>query len=148
MRLVLAAALAGGALSLPAHANPPPPIGAWSTEEGDSRIRLAPCGRALCGTIVWVRQPGTDSKNPNPALRGRSLVGLELTRDMEPDGQGGWSGSIYNPDNGKTYGATMRPRGAKLEVGGCIMGGLLCGSDTWSRASEETASTTLPSPRR
>lgn len=119
------------------------PLGTWITEEKDSKVRISTCGKALCATVAWAKTGGSDENNPNPALRSRSLVGLDLSRDFKPDGKGGWAGSIYNPDNGKTYAATLQPRGAReLEVGGCVLGGLLCGSETWQRAPDSTASVT------
>ena len=130
------------------QASAPAPFGTWMTKEGDSRIRISSCGKALCATIVWTKEPGTDGQNPDPGLRSRNIVGVDLSRDMQPDGSGGWLGSIYNPDNGKTYRATMRRRGeSELEVGGCILGGLLCGSDTWLRQPDGTASV-MPAPEK
>lgn len=147
MRLVISAAVLLAGLGAPALALPGAPYGIWLTAEGDSRIRISPCGKALCATIVWTKQAGTDGQNPNTALRKRPLVGVELSKDMIADGQGGWSGSIYNPENGKTYAGSMKVRGeGKLEVGGCVLG-VLCGSETWSRMPDDTASVT-PAARR
>lgn len=116
------------------------PLGTWMTAEGDSKVRIASCGKALCATIAWTRQPLTDKQNPAPGLRKRSLVGVDLSKDMQPDGEGGWKGSIYNPEDGKTYSGTMRRKShAELEVGGCVLGGLVCGSETWKRQPDDTA---------
>lgn len=144
MRHVLtAAAIMSAALLSPALASSDSPVGVWMTEERDSKIRIAPCGKSVCATILWAKAGGVDGNNPDPALRGRNIVGLDLSRDMKPDGKGGWAGSIYNPENGKTYKATMqRKSDGELEVGGCVLGGLLCGSETWSRQPESTASVT------
>ncbi len=134
--LVLASGLAGAAI-----AAPDTPTGIWMTAERDSKIRIASCGKALCATVLWAKAATADENNPNPSLRSRSVVGIDLSRDMKPDGKGGWAGSIYNPENGKTYAATMqRTSERELEVGGCVMGGLLCGSETWQRAPDSTAS--------
>lgn len=152
MRVVWAAVLLSSAtLSVPALAAPDAPLGTWMTEEGDSKVRISSCGKALCATIVWAKVDGRDGSNPNPALRRRSIVGIDLTTDMAPDGEGAWAGSIYNPENGKTYQATLKRKGERdLEVGGCIMGGLLCGSETWTRQPDDTASAqaVLPPARR
>ena len=114
-------------------------LGTWLTENGDSKIRISACGRSYCGTVVWAKSNILDSHNPDPSLRKRSVVGMPLTRDMRPSGAGSWAGSIYNPENGKTYEITMLSKGSdKLEVEGCVLG-VLCGSDLWSRLLEETA---------
>lgn len=138
---IACAALATGPLTGGACAASEAPAGTWLTEEGGSRIRLSPCGKAMCATIVWTKAGGTDANNPDPALRARSMVGVDLSRDMKPDGNGGWAGSIYNPQDGKTYQGTMQMKGERsLEVAGCVLGGLICGSETWTRQSDSTAS--------
>ena len=42
-------------LALPATAGDP--TGTWLTQGGKSRVRIANCGRALCGTIAWLNEP-------------------------------------------------------------------------------------------
>jgi uncharacterized protein (DUF2147 family) len=51
-------------------------IGRWRDSDGESEIEIARCGAALCGTIVWLKQPRIDTANPTPANRGRSLLGV------------------------------------------------------------------------
>ena len=114
--------------------------GVWLTENGDSKIRMSPCGKTYCGTVVWAKTNSLDEQNPDPALRKRSIVGMPLTKDMRATGDRGYAGSIYNPDNGKTYSVTMQVKGSdKLEVEGCVLG-FLCGGESWSRLPDETAS--------
>ena len=114
--------------------------GVWLTENGDSKIRMSPCGKSYCGIVVWAKTNSLDEQNPDPALRKRSIVGMPLTKDMRATGDRGYAGSIYNPDNGKTYSVTMQVKGSsKLEVEGCVLG-FLCGGESWSRLPDETAS--------
>lgn len=85
----------------------------WCLAACEWRIRfeIAPCGDLLCGKLVWFRwpndaqgQPLNDLKNPDPALRGRPLLGLTVLSGLRPVGEGKWeNGIIYNPDDGKTY---------------------------------------------
>lgn len=138
-RLVAALVIPAGLLG-PVAMAAESPAGIWLTEERSSKIKIAACGKALCATILWAKSAGTDNQNPDPNLRGRSVVGLNLSRDIRPDGRGGWQGSMYNPENGKTYKTTLTPKGRELEIGGCVLGGLLCGSETWERAGEATGS--------
>ena len=43
------------------------PAGMWLTQGGNSRIRIADCGGALCGTIVWLKEPNDpDTGKPCP----------------------------------------------------------------------------------
>ena len=122
--------------SLPASAEEM--VGTWLTQQADAHIRVAKCGKAMCGTVVWLRdpdaqtgQPPLDVKNPNPSLRTRKVVGIRIFA-MEQDASGAWTGGIYNSDDGQTYKGRLVPRGDKeLEVQGCA--GPLCGSETWTR---------------
>src|SRR5581483_11360458 len=110
MRLLRATAVIAAMLSGTASAHAAEPTGTWLTQKGDARIRVARCGKALCGTIVWIKdavdpqtgKPPLDDQNPDPAKRNRRIVGLRIFT-MVADAQGGWSGSIYNSDNGQTY---------------------------------------------
>jgi uncharacterized protein (DUF2147 family) len=116
----------------PALANDP--AGTWTTASGETRVRMAPCGANMCGTIVWVSKPGNDEKNENAALRSRNLVGIRMVT-MSPSGAGKWSGSLYDYTSGKTYSGSMTMSGANaISMSGCVMG-VFCRSSTWSRAN-------------
>lgn len=115
--------------------------GTWLTQAGDARVKISKCGGGICGHIVWLRepydtatgQPAIDSKNPNPALAKRAMIGLPLFSGMEPSGPNKWSGQIYNADDGSTYASNVSVTGAdSLRVEGCV--GALCGGETWTRA--------------
>jgi uncharacterized protein (DUF2147 family) len=115
-------------------------VGTWLTENGDSKIRISACGSVYCGTVVWAKSNDLDRNNPDPKLRKRAIVGMPLTKDMRPDGSDRWAGSIYNPQNGKTYEISMQMKGRDaIEVEGCVLG-ILCGSEAWARQNQETAS--------
>lgn len=108
------------------------PGGLWLTETGRSKIKIAPCGGGYCGTIVSAPGKGLDANNPDPALRSRSVVGVQILDARKPDGSG-YSGSLYNPNDGKTYSGSMRlTKPDTLEVSGCVLG-FLCKSQVWTR---------------
>lgn len=108
-------------------------VGTWLTEGGRAQVRMAPCGTARCGTVIWTKAPRKDANNPTASLRDRDLVGVQLVSDAKPAGEG-WAGSLYNPEDGRTYSGTMKLRGASLDVSGCVLGGLICRTQTWTRA--------------
>ena len=119
-----------------AHADP---IGVWRAEDG-AHIRVAKCGPALCATIVQARSavdpetggPWTDKHNPDPALRGRSQIGVAVLSGMVPDGPGRWSGQLYNVDNGNTYqGHLLDVNPQTVRIEGCFLG--ICGGRNLSR---------------
>jgi uncharacterized protein (DUF2147 family) len=122
--------LALGTVGRPALAADP--AGLWLTETGSSRIRIAPCGGGYCGTIVSAPGKALDAKNPDPAMRTRSVVGVQILDARQQDGTG-YSGSLYNPNDGKTYSGSMRLTGSNtLEVSGCVMS-VFCKRQTWTR---------------
>jgi uncharacterized protein (DUF2147 family) len=119
------------------------PSGTWTTQAGDARVRVSKCGSGICGVIVGLREPidpasgkpQVDDKNPNPALKKRSMIGLPLFSGMHPSGPGKWSGQIYNADDGSTYASNVSVTGADtLRVEGCM--GALCGGENWTRAGK------------
>jgi uncharacterized protein (DUF2147 family) len=125
-------ALAGAMFAAPAAAQDA--TGTWLTQTGDSRIRIAPCGANLCGTIVWQRTPSKDVNNPDAAKKSRNLVGITLL-SMRKTGDGKWAGSLYNPNDGKTYSGTLTQNGANsVSLSGCVAG-IFCRSQTWSRVN-------------
>lgn len=98
--------------------------GTWLRDSGASKVRLAKCGEAVCGTISWLK----DSSGP-------AKLGQRIFYDMKPSGTGKWSGSAFNPEDGKTYSGTMSLSGDTLTTAGCVMGGLICRSVKWSRSN-------------
>lgn len=123
VRMSLAAAgFAVAGLSAPAMAQDV--TGIWQRDTGASRVRFAKCGEALCGTLAWLR----DTNGP-------AKVGQRIFYDMKPSGAGKWSGSAFNPEDGKTYSGSMTLSGETLTTAGCVMGGLICRSVKWTRAN-------------
>ncbi len=139
--LVMGAVSAGQAGAVQAAAQNTP-TGIWMTQAGDAKVQVAPCGAALCGKVIWLKQPidpatkrpQADDKNPNPALRDRPIIGIQLFIDMKPSGPNVWSGRIYNADDGQSYASTVtQTDAARLEVRGCV--GALCGTEVWTRTT-------------
>lgn len=110
------------------------PAGEWVVEDGTARIRIAICNGTLWGVIGWEKTPGKDSENPDPAKRTRPTLGIPILINMKPSGADKWEGEIYNAQNGKMYQASVSLESEKaLKVRGCVLGGLFCGGETWSR---------------
>lgn len=122
-------------LAAPAAAQSPSPIGTFVSQSGETRVRFADCGGQICGTIVSVRGRTTDEKNENPALRSRSLAGVRMIT-MRPNGANAWQGTLYNYTDGKTYNGRMTmPSANSMSLSGCVLGGMICRSQTWTRAN-------------
>ncbi len=105
-------------------------VGVWQTEPDDgafAHIAISPCGGAFCGVIQRVFDTsGTQIESDN--------IGLQIVIDMVPNGDGSYNGQVFRPSNGKTYTGKMNVSGDRLELKGCIAGGLLCASQNWVRA--------------
>lgn len=108
--------------------------GLWLTETGASRVRIEPCGTGICGTLASAPGTALDARNPDPALRTRSVVGVQVFEAPRAEG-GSYAGTLYNPSDGKTYSGTMRLIGPNtLEVSGCVLG-VFCKRQTWTRVN-------------
>jgi uncharacterized protein (DUF2147 family) len=128
-----------------ANAAPPADIaGVWLNPKANTRVRIGPCGAALCGNIVWLKQPNnpqtgeplTDRNNPDPGNRNRPLVGVQMIIGLKPARPGEWTGQVYLFNSGKTYDASFSmdgPNGLKIE--GCKLARLLCSSQIWTRVN-------------
>jgi uncharacterized protein (DUF2147 family) len=147
LRDLTIAAIVAGTCSLfqgtPAAAQPTPePLGMWLTDGAKGRVRISRCGDALCGDLAWLRepmdetgQPKKDKHNADATKRGRPLVGVPILLSMKRDGDRRWTGSIYNAEDGKTYTAYLTMESdAQLRVEGCVLGGMICRKQTWTRA--------------
>ena len=124
-------------------------LGLWNTAEKDCKIEIFKCGDKYCGRIAWLKEPlypaddemgmagrpVVDRQNPNPDLRSRPLVGLQLMEGFIYVGNNVWEkGTIYNPENGETYKCKMTlVTPDHLEVRGFIGIPLLGGTSIWTR---------------
>jgi uncharacterized protein (DUF2147 family) len=125
---LVASLLAGGI----AQAAGGDPSGIWLTETGDSKVRLARCGAGFCGTLVSVTGKGLDANNPDPALRTRSVVGVQIVNAASATSDG-YEGTLYNPKDGKTYSGSLTMTGPDtVVVSGCVMS-VFCKRQTWKR---------------
>ncbi|MBI5128092.1 MAG: DUF2147 domain-containing protein [Rhodopseudomonas palustris] len=120
---LLAAIGTAGMTATPARADDV--AGTWLRDTGLSKVKFAPCGGALCGTLVWLK-PGVET----PAK-----IGQKVFFDMKPTGANAWAGSAFNPEDGKTYSGKMSLAGDTLTTQGCAMGGIICKSASWTRSN-------------
>jgi sterol desaturase/sphingolipid hydroxylase (fatty acid hydroxylase superfamily)/uncharacterized protein (DUF2147 family) len=142
--------LAGAAIALagpPAGAFDPKGafLGEWGTQGMNAKVNMAQCpGRTdlICGTITWLWEPvdqsgrpRTDSQNPVAGMRDRPLIGMQILSGFRRKSSGELGGgTIYNPEDGRTYDATMRLQGSDtLVVEGCVL--FVCRKQVWRKAS-------------
>src|SRR5580693_5454308 len=121
------------------------PLGTWYTADKDSQVRITKCGEALCGVLVGLKEPNdpatgrpkTDKNNADASKQSRPLIGVPIVLGMKPSGTPDqWSGDVYNAKDGKTYSGSFTMTGANTAaLKGCVLGGLICQSQTWTRAN-------------
>jgi uncharacterized protein (DUF2147 family) len=115
-----------------------PITGKWVTAEKNAVVEIYPCGTTICGKIAkfLVTPPQgagqKDVNNPDKALRGRTLLGMNILSGFSAKGDQ-WNGKIYDPKAGKTYRSVVyKGKSGNLIVKGCI--GPFCQSQTWAPA--------------
>jgi len=115
--------------------------GFWFNDKKDAKIQIykARDGK-FYGKIVWLKdptkngRPKTDEKNPKANLQAQPLVELVILKGFELDGDTYEDGTIYDPENGKTYDCKMSFRGKTLAIRGYIGLSLFGRTTVWERA--------------
>lgn len=113
-------------------------LGTWRTPSKNGTVEIERCGGSICGKLM-----SSDNIRKNPELkdvnnkdaskRGRTLKGMPLLGGFKLDKDQWAGGTIYNPEDGGTYKATITPAGADtLKLKGCIVWPL-CKTQTWTR---------------
>ncbi|WP_447752338.1 DUF2147 domain-containing protein [Sphingopyxis fribergensis] len=125
--LTLLLALAGTAHAAPA----PTPFGLWQNPKGTIVVRTHGCGPLLCGDIVWAGPKAiADARDAGVT----ALVGTELLSNYRASGAGRWTGQVYVPDQGRRFYSTIELKTSdSLRISGCILGGLICKHQEWTR---------------
>ena len=88
--------------------------GNWRTPHGDTAA-IASCGSGFCISLKTGR------------FKGKSIG------SMNANGGNQYSGSITDPETDKTYSGNATLLGSSLRLQGCVLGGLICKGQTWSK---------------
>lgn len=120
-----ALALAGLLATTPALAEGV--YGVWKTESNRDgaylHVEIGDCGDKLCGTITKT----VNSEN-------QEIVGRKIIEEMNADGPNKWDdGTIWKPDTDEVYDSEMTLEGQVLKVSGCVLAGMVCKSQDWTR---------------
>jgi len=157
--LMMAPGVSGQSASVPqAGPYPPSPIeGIWQTRL-ESQVTIAPCPEGWCGTLSKIVVPSdgltpeelaaalqmpvesfTDMRNPDPALRERPMLGLQMLTLWPGKEPHVFDGQIYNPQDGNTYSGYMEMLGPDVvRLRGCVLFNVICQGEDWVRVSPET----------
>ncbi|WP_255563655.1 DUF2147 domain-containing protein [Mucilaginibacter rivuli] len=88
-------------------------IGKWLNAAGEDQIWIYKKGDKYFGKLGWIKvpdkngKPKMDENNPDPKLRTRPDLNLELLQNFTFNGETWEDGTIYDPKSGKTYSCKM-----------------------------------------
>ncbi len=117
-------------------------LGVWQTGSGKAHVQIKKIGNAYYGQIVWLKvplneqgKPKVDSNNPDASKRNHPIIGLNMLLGFTYVGNNKWeNGTIYDPENGKTYSCKAELISEnKLNIRGYIGFSMIGRTDTWTR---------------
>lgn len=131
-------------------------LGLWvsaPSDNGLAHIEVKEIDGELVGDVIWLEKPlfeaadgadlaglaKTDRNNPKASLREVPIVGLRILWGMKPSGPNTWEGgTIYDPENGKTYKSKMAFAAPdRIKMRGFIGIPLLGRTTEWKRVQRE-----------
>ena len=130
--------------------------GIWQTQEL-SEVTIALCPEGFCGTLSKIVVPReglteeeyaaaqamavesfTDMRNPDPALRSRPMLGLQILTLLPSSKPNVYDGAIYNPQDGNIYSGYVEMLGPDLmRLNGCVLYNIICQGQDWVRVVPE-----------
>jgi len=108
LSMAAATMLASGAASAD------PIEGSWKTQGGETAM-VTSCGDGFCITLTTGKHAGTRIGRISAA------------------GDGSYTGSITDPEDKKTYKGRAWLSGNTAKLSGCMLGGMVCKSQDWTK---------------
>jgi uncharacterized protein (DUF2147 family) len=95
-------------------------------------IVIAPCGRALCGTVVKASAL-QQARAQNGS--GTNLLGARVIDGIQPAGDGTYRANVFVADRDTNARGTIQQVGPnRLTVRGCVLA-VICKTTNWDRIS-------------
>jgi uncharacterized protein (DUF2147 family) len=95
--------------------------GVWVRDDGNARVRIAPCGDKTCATNIWIRDT---SKGEAPG--DRLIMSVKRSSDT------GFSGTAFDPKRGMSYSVDVALGNQTMKTKGCVLARLLCKTVGWT----------------
>ncbi len=117
-------------------------LGVWQTGSGKGRIQITKYSDKFGGKLIWLREPldekgnpKLDIKNPDENKRKNPKIGLNNLLGFTYEGKGKYeNGTIYDPENGKTYKCVITLVDENtINVRGYVGITMIGRTDTWTR---------------
>ena len=118
-RAMLGALMLAGAATAAYAADP---TGTWVRPSTGTVVKFYNCGDNLCAKIVGVKDKSK-----------QGTVGTVIMSGASKTGDNTWKGDLLNTDDGQTYSGVVTLAGGGLSLKGCVLGGIICKGETWSR---------------
>ncbi|WP_234188339.1 DUF2147 domain-containing protein [Shinella sp. NM-101] len=96
------------------------PSGIWLRDDGNARVRIAPCGSNICATNLWIRDTSKGEE-----------AGDRLIMSLQPKSPDTLTGTAFDAKRERTYSITVQVSDNSLLTRGCILGGVLCKNVRW-----------------
>jgi uncharacterized protein (DUF2147 family) len=105
-------------------------LGRWWNSDGSVAVEVQPCGRGLCGKVVYA-----EARQQEKARRAgvKQMMGLSVMRNFQGAGPGHWKGNVFVPERNRVFRSTITRLSAdQVKVEGCMLL-ILCQHETWRR---------------
>lgn len=98
--------------------------GVWMRDDGNARVKIAPCGDRICATNLWIRDT-----SKGEAAGDKLVMSLKRVSDSE------FSGTAYDPKRSLSYAIDVTVGNGTLRTKGCVLAHLLCKSVGWTQTN-------------
>lgn len=98
--------------------------GTWVRPSTGTIIKTYNCGDKLCAKITGVKDKAK-----------QGTVGTVIVSGAAKTGADSWKGDLLNTEDGQTYNGVITLSGSGLTLKGCVLGGIICKGETWTRAN-------------
>ena len=107
--------------------------GHWKNAKGSLVVKVAPCGESWCGIVI----DATEKAKAGARKGGTpNLIGTRILSGVRPVGEDVFKGQAFDAKRNIHVPATIRVIDPlTLSVKGCLLGGLICKEQRWTRIS-------------
>jgi uncharacterized protein (DUF2147 family) len=107
--------------------------GHWKNAKGSLVVKVAPCGTSWCGVVVSATEKAKAGAREGGT---ENLIGTRILTELRPAGEAVFKGKAFDAKRNIHVPATIRVIGpSTLSVKGCLIGGLICKEQRWTRIS-------------
>ena len=118
-------------LAAPAAASAQALEGQWTNYKKNVVVEVERCGPAYCGRVVQASAKAQEKARKGGTPR---LIGTQILTGLKPIGDGKFRGRAFVPKRNIHATATVRQVNDNvMQVQGCVLGGLLCDNEKWTR---------------